>query len=124
MTTPDQRVQRLCDVCFQVDDYPRHVTFVLEGGVPSQEDLARIPDGTSATAIAEVLDPTTVVRHFSCCADRGCATCSEQLKLAGTKSNAKLLAHIQNNAEAHQEAVERKLGVYEANRTVEQTQEV
>lgn len=116
MTTPDTRVQRLCDVCFQVDDHPRHVRFVLDGGVPSQAELARIPDGTSATAIAEVLDPTSVVRHFDCCAANGCPTCPEQLKLAGRARGNKLLAAIQSNAEEHQAVVEKKIGNYELNR--------
>lgn len=113
MTTPDVRVKRLCDVCFQVDDHPRHVQFVTEGGVPTQAELARIPDGTPAAAIAEILDPTTVVRHFDCCK---CESCAVQLNLAGPRvRGAKLLAHIQNNGDQHREAVEKTLGIWDLN---------
>ena len=119
MTTPDTRVQRLCDVCFQVDDHPRHVTYVLDGGVPTAAELAAIDARTDipASALREVLDPTTVVRHMDCCASRGCPTCAAQLKLVprGAKGS-KLLGHIQANGDEHREAVEKALGVYELNR--------
>lgn len=122
MTTPADgvRAKRLCDVCFQVDNHPRHVTWVASGGVPTAEELASIATRTDipAGALVEVMDPSSVVRHFDCCASRGCQTCQVQLDLAGkSKHGEKLLAHIQGNGDKHQEAVEKATGVYELNRS-------
>lgn len=77
MTQPD-RLLRLCDVCGGLDDHPRDVSFVLPdspGSVPDQDFLNALPQNTPPRAVAELMDPTTLIRHIDCCASRGCQTC-------------------------------------------------
>ncbi len=69
----EARKQRLCDVCWQLDAHPRvvvHVAAGTPGAVPTAEDLAaldeRYPNGVPAQALAEILEPTTLVRHHDC----------------------------------------------------------
>lgn len=103
MTQPaSERVQRLCDVCGQLDSDPRHVTAVgpdTPGTVPDNAFLSALPDGVPALAIAELLDPTTVVRHMDCCAAQGCGVCGNVL--AGAPQGAtgdKLTKHLTSGA--------------------------
>lgn len=63
------RPLRLCDVCGQLDDHPRHV-----------QNLG--PRGT-------------VIRHMDCCASRGCETCAETEKANGGKRGQKLIDHLE-----------------------------
>lgn len=92
------RVKRLCDVCGGYDDAPRHVRAVDEGGVPSQEFIDSLPDGVSARAIAEVLDPTSVVRHMDCCAENGCGTCSDVVVASGGAKDGALVEYLTSEA--------------------------
>lgn len=88
------RITRGCDVCAGVDDHPRHVTSVREGGVPDQDMIDKLlANNIPAAAMAEILDPTTVVRHFDCC---NCEVCQESLANApeGAKHGTKLIAHL------------------------------
>lgn len=103
MTQPaPERVQRLCDVCGQLDDHPRHVTAVgpdTPGAVPDNTFLSSLPDGTPALAIAELLDPTTVVRHMDCCAAAGCGVCSNVIAAAPKGATGdKLTQHLTSGA--------------------------
>ena len=87
------RPKRLCDVCSKLDDHPRHVQAVpvgTEGVVPNDAFLDGLPDGVPARAIAELMDPTTVVRHMDCCASRGCNICMEVLDVAKAAHGAAL----------------------------------
>lgn len=84
--TTEVRKKRLCDVCGVLDDHPRHVLSVgpdFVGAVPSDDFIDSLPDGTPARAVAELMDPTTVVRHMDCCAANGCDVCPSVLAAAG-----------------------------------------
>lgn len=70
------RPLRFCDICGGLDDHPRHVTLVTEGGVPTDEFLDALPEGAPVAAVAQLMDPTTVIRHMDCCAANGCPTCA------------------------------------------------
>jgi len=99
MTTPAPRQARLCDVCGGYDDHPRHVTSVApgaEGTVPDNAFLDALPAGVSARAIAEVMDPSTFVRHMDCCASRGCSTCLEVTTATGGAHGDALTAAIES----------------------------
>lgn len=101
MAGEQQRLRRLCDVCGQLDDHPRHVQAVpdgTEGTVPSTEFLQSLPDGAPALAIAELMDPTTVVRHMDCCASKGCRLCLDTLEAAGGAHGAKLITALTGGA--------------------------
>lgn len=95
---------RLCDVCGQLDDHPRHVLGVppgYSGAVPSQEFLDSIAPGAPVRAVAELMDPTTIVRHMNCCATNGCLICTEVVAAAGGASGAELLASIEAGSADH-----------------------
>lgn len=70
---------RSCDLCGGVDALPRHIFDCLPGtpgSVPSTEVLrAAVLAGASDEAVAALIDPTTMIRHISCCAAAGCSTC-------------------------------------------------
>lgn len=74
----DARPLRYCDICGELDDHPRHVVAVpagTPGAVPSPEFLDALPPGPVA-AVAQLIAPTTVIRHLNCCADAGCQVCA------------------------------------------------
>ena len=99
-----QRLRRLCDVCAQLDDHPRHVQSLPDGSqgtVPSVEFLTNLPDGIPALAIAELMDPTTVVRHMDCCASKGCNVCLDVVDATGGAHGEKLLAVLTKGAADH-----------------------
>lgn len=103
MTTP-ARLPRLCDVCGQLDDHPRHVTAVpigYDGAVPDDAFLDRLPDGAPARAIAELMDPSTLVRHLDCCAAAGCESCQQAEQVNGGLRGAKLVAKIEGGSINH-----------------------
>lgn len=74
---------RACDLCGGVDDELRHVTNCdpgAPGSVPDP-DIIRlaVQNGADDAAVQTLLDPTTLIRHKTCCRDNGCATCAESL---------------------------------------------
>lgn len=74
---PD-RPLRFCDICGGLDDHPRHVKLVpagTPGAVPADEFLDALQPGPPK-AVAQLLDPTTVIRHMDCCSANGCTTCT------------------------------------------------
>lgn len=74
-----ERNSRLCDVCGAFDSDPRHVQAVpagTPGAVPGDDFLSGLQNGLPAAAIAQLMDPTTVVRHMDCCAAQGCEACA------------------------------------------------
>lgn len=98
---PDERPQRGCDVCRQVDDHPRHVLGVPPG-YPGAEPTADVIDalvaaGLDGRGLREQLDPTTVVRHLDCCASSGCydGSCIQVLSAAGDKRREALSKHLE-----------------------------
>lgn len=91
-------MMRLCDVCGQLDDHPRHQLFVRDGGfVPSQEFLEGLGD-VPATAVAALLNPHTTDRHHDCCASQGCVVCKAIVAATGGVTGAELLSKIQAGA--------------------------
>ncbi len=76
---------RACDLCGGVDDTPRHITNVptdTAGAVPDADIIrAAIQNGADDAAIDALLDPTTLIRHFECCRDAGCAECAAVLSV-------------------------------------------
>ena len=78
-TQAEVRPLRICDVCGQVDDHPRHLVMYAPDTVPvNQEHLASViaMDGVSAedkaSIIADIIDTTTQYRHMDCCRSLGC----------------------------------------------------
>lgn len=70
---------RACDLCGGVDETPRHVISCAPDhpeSVPSA-DLIRvaIENGAPNEAIDALLEPTTLIRHMTCCRDNGCDVC-------------------------------------------------
>lgn len=99
---------QLCDVCWQVDDAPRHVVHVppdFPGAVPTDEQVAALDDRTDVTAsmVRAILDPTTVIRHHDCCAAQGCPTsiCGSILEAVGDAKDDELRELIHSGAIAH-----------------------
>lgn len=97
MTDTAPRLTRLCDVCGQLDDDPRHVQGVqagFAGAVPTDEFIDSLPDSTPPRAVAELMDPGTVIRHQDCCAAQGCAICQATEQAHGGKRGDALLKSI------------------------------
>ena len=100
----EKRPVRACDVCGQVDDHPRHVIGVAEGGVPSDDVIDKIiKAGASGAAIRQVMDPATTIRHMDCCAAAGCpdGSCNAIHAAAGNDkplTGEKLLKHLNSDA--------------------------
>jgi hypothetical protein len=97
------RALRVCDLCGDVDDHPRHV---LAGG-----DRGIYPEPTPATVLkvvrtapgdlvdellAQLLDTGSSDRHLDCCRDAGCPDGSCPARTAGAEElrGADLLAHL------------------------------
>lgn len=70
MPSKTERPLRVCDVCNQADDHPRHVQPV-RGGVP-------------------------LVRHMDCCAARGCGICQATEAVTAGARGDELLATIRS----------------------------
>lgn len=66
----EDRPLRICDICGQTDDHPRHVVGLADGG--------------------------TRMAHMDCCRVAGCpdGTCNEVTKGAEKKKGATLLTHL------------------------------
>lgn len=94
------RPMRICEVCKEIDDHPRHVVWVAPGTVPVDNELivqvaaeTGLTDEEKKNIIAYLVDTTTDIRHFHCCSEVGCpdGTCDvhpNELK------GAELLANI------------------------------
>lgn len=65
----EERPQRFCDVCKQVDDHPRHVQ-PLKPPAPQ------------------------IIRHFDCCAAQGCEVCIETEQQTGGLRGQALIDHL------------------------------
>lgn len=69
---------RICDVCGQVDDHPRHEHYEGEGIPVRQDHLAAVIERTDLTnedktrIVAEIVDTASQQRHIDCCAEVGC----------------------------------------------------
>lgn len=95
MAPDTERPLRFCDVCGGLDNHPRHILTSKNGNaVPSSEFLASLPDGASAAAIAQLMDPRTTIRHHDCCAAEGCADCTATEAENGGRRGQKLIDHL------------------------------
>lgn len=77
MSNAPTRLLRICDVCGQVDDHPRHVfgTIGLEPNMDHVEAVVAMEDlapEDRARIVSEILDTTTQYRHPDCCHEAGC----------------------------------------------------
>ena len=91
------RPLRFCDVCGQLDDHPRHVIDGVTTGKPSDEWLAGIDtNGAPVQAIAQLVNPSTLVRHIDCCAAAGCPVCQGTEALTDGHRGDELLAALQS----------------------------
>lgn len=99
------RPLRVCDVCGQVDDHPRHV-FGAYGAEFDLPDAALIqavakrtdlPDDVVNEAIRSLMDTTELCAHFDCCAQSGrCdGSCAAQIAAAGG-NGAQLVQHVES----------------------------
>ena len=100
---PDDRILHLCDVCFAVDSDPRHVQYVAEGGVPTDEQLTALEGRTDIPlrVFREMMDPQTIIRHMNCCADSGCAVCAQTVALTNGVTGAALIAALATGVNDH-----------------------
>lgn len=99
------RPLRVCDLCGQVDDHPRHV---LAGGTafPKPSDaildkvLAGAPSGQRGRLVNELLDTNASDRHMDCCRTAGCpdGTCNTQTAGAEGLRGGELLGHLMGKA--------------------------
>lgn len=98
MATNTERPLRLCDVCGQLDDHPRHVQGLPPGstdGTPTKEFLDSLAPGAPVSAIAELLNPLTIVRHMDCCAAQGCEICAATEQEYGARRGQALIDHLE-----------------------------
>lgn len=102
MTTTDTgRRLHYCDVCGQLDDHPKHVIGVTGGAKATTDLLERIGSfgDAPATAVAQLLDPTTYCRHMDCCASLGCDVCAGTEAVNGGRRGQALIDHLNTTRE-------------------------
>lgn len=106
MTQPaveQQRPLRVCDVCYAVDDHPRHQIAHPIGAIPADyEGLKTVlhnvdvntEEGTKI--VADFLDTSTQLRHMDCCRAAGCpdGTCDAVTSGAESLKGDELVAHL------------------------------
>lgn len=98
----EDRPVRMCDLCGQVDDHPRHVWDHVPGDGKSDVELgvkalSAAPDPVAyENVLRHLKDDNTTMRHMDCCRQAGCpdGTCDEITKGAETKTGDALLRHI------------------------------
>lgn len=107
------RPLRVCDLCGQVDDHPRHsIAGTVPGqgnfGPSSEEIGARVvravnaaPEDQRSRLLRDFYDTTTSDRHLDCCAAAGCPLpaddplhCANRTRGAEGKTGKALLAHL------------------------------
>lgn len=107
---------RVCDLCGQVDDHPRHVLqgvvedeYVADESLRSQveESIGELLN-SNKIGVADALrigrdfnDTTSQDRHKDCCAEAGCptGTCGPQVEAAKGAKGEALRKSILKNAE-------------------------
>lgn len=82
-------MMRMCDICGQVDDHPRHIHAAAVGEATTTQEVAKaamrhilkLKDNGEALAlaVAHMQDSTTRMAHMDCCVEAGCpdGSCSE-----------------------------------------------
>src|SRR4051812_16120354 len=92
------RPMRLCDVCGQLDDHPRHViAHHPQSTDGTQSADVVIPPGQSipTAALLEFGRPNVSVRHMDCCASQGCEICAQTEQEYGTRRGQALIDHLE-----------------------------
>lgn len=100
----DDRPLRFCDVCGGLDDHPRHVIALPRDsteGTPSKEFLDSLDSGAPVSAVAELMNPTTTVRHMDCCAEQGCEVCRATEEEYGRRRGQELIDHLNEVRESN-----------------------
>lgn len=99
------RLLRVCDLCGDVDDHPRHV---LTGGLPDvyptpsvdliNKVLGNASEDDRARLVRDLVDTSSSDRHMDCCRTAGCPTgaCDE---VAEDLRGADLLDHLTSLAD-------------------------
>lgn len=99
----DGRALRVCDLCGQVDDHPRHVIAGHDAEAfprPFDDIVNRVleaaPSAERARLVRELTDTSSSDRHLDCCAQAGCPTdtCGPQVAGAEGKTGAAMLRHL------------------------------
>lgn len=102
---------RICDVCGQVDDHPRHEFLSAPGEFPvNEEHLAAVigrddlsPERRASVA-REVVNTGLQQRHMDCCRAAGCPDRScDAIAASGAEglTGAKLVKHLTSGAVDH-----------------------
>lgn len=85
---------RVCDICLQVDDHPRHVIAFPRGNgrIAGPVEIAKIlalnlPSDVTAAAVSSAMDGSAEDRHMDCCRSVGCfdGTCDQVAALNGDR---------------------------------------
>jgi hypothetical protein len=100
--TSTARPLRVCDVCGQVDDHPRHVFVGSPDEYPVNDEMAEailamdLSPEDKNRIYKEVQDTTVQQRHMDCCRDAGCpdGSCQQVTKGAEKLKGSKLVAHL------------------------------
>lgn len=109
-----ERPLRVCDVCFQVDDHPRHQIANPIGAVPVDYEglktvLRNVDAQTDAggKVIADFLDTSTQLRHLDCCRASGCpdGTCDAVTSGAESLKGEELQRHLESRTPDQVETV-------------------
>lgn len=82
MAITDPRPPRLCEICWGLDDHPRHVI----QGPPGFSEIPppdSFPEGTPVDAIRQALDDSVQIHHHNCGASVGCEICTVIVNDAG-----------------------------------------
>lgn len=91
----DARPLRYCDVCFQLDDHPRHLTQVAGGAQPDPALLeGLVVDQSNMVAFLQLANSQLHVRHMDCCAAEGCEICQETEAANGKRRGQELIDHL------------------------------
>lgn len=92
------RIVRVCDLCGDVDVWPRHVVVGAPGDFTITDDvltrvLEQAPDEQRARLVRELLDTSASDRHIDCCAVAGCpdGSCQQVMAASGGLSGEELL---------------------------------
>lgn len=90
------RPLRYCQECGGLDDHPRHVQSrrTAGDGKPSLEFIRSLPSGGPPEAMAQLVDPSVIIRHMDCCAALGCPDCQVTEVENEGRRGPDLIAHL------------------------------
>lgn len=92
-----ERPLRLCELCGELDDHPRHV-IDMPASIDNVTNIV-LPAGTPTEAAAQLLNDRAQIHHHNCGASAGCEVCAAVVGVVGDKTTgSKLLEKIQGGA--------------------------